>query len=180
MTMARERLALTDHALISAMAGVFAVLLVTAAFHLGLTAQGAARLPVVAVLAAAAVWDLRSRRIPDWLTLPGLAWALAASLFPATWRPGDAALGTVVCGGMMLLLACLSRGAIGGGDTKLAAVIGAALGAHTGLGVLVIAHLSAALVALPLVLRRRSPIADMPLGPFLALSAILAFLLSRS
>ncbi len=175
--MALSRFAAPDRLLVLWTAGLFAGLVLTAALRLGLTALGLARLPVVLFLAVAAVLDIRSRRIPNWLSLPGLAWAAAASLLPATWRPTEAVLGVVVCGGLMLLLALLSRGAIGGGDYKLAATIGAALGAAGGLGVLAVAHLSAALVVLPLALWRRTRTRAIPLGPFLALPAILALVL---
>ncbi len=157
---------------------IFGALTVAAAVRLGWASEGAIRLPIVAALAAAAVLDVKSRRIPDWLTLPALAWALGASLLPSNWRPWDALSGAIVAAGLLLGLALLSRGGVGGGDVKLSAAIGASLGVQGGLFVLAAAQLSAALIALPLFLTRQSGRRSaLPLGPFLALPAILALLI---
>ncbi len=140
----------------------------------------AIELPIVGVLLAAAGVDLYCRRIPDWITLPGLAWAIGISLAPGLWRPTDALLGGLVGGGLLLIIAALSRGAIGGGDIKLMAVIGAMVGPGLGLAVLMIAHVVAAVIMLSRLIvgvqRWRDPV---PFGPFLALAGI-AVLLARS
>jgi prepilin signal peptidase PulO-like enzyme (type II secretory pathway) len=139
-----------------------------------------ALLPIVGMLIGAAIFDLRSQRIPDWITLPGLGWAIGLSLLPSLWRPFDAMLGALVSGGLLLIIAAMSRGAVGGGDIKLMAVIGAILGPQLGLLVLFAAHLCAALVLLPRLCmgawRRREPV---PFGPFLVFAGIMVLALAR-
>lgn len=87
---------------------------------------------LLAALLLAAWTDLRRHKIPNALTYPALALCLAASYFDSRLDGLLFSLmGIVVCGGLMLL-AWLS-GALGGGDVKLAAVMGAALGWVDGL-----------------------------------------------
>ncbi len=100
---------------------------------------------VVLVCAVAAVTDLAWRRVPNWLTYPGLLVGLvgnsASGLVPEAWRDGldligwEASLqGLFVCGGIMLV--CFVLFEIGGGDVKLLAMIGACLGWERGLEIL--------------------------------------------
>lgn len=151
------------------------LLIVAAGFHFGLTARGLVALPTIMVLALAALLDLQHKTIPDWLTLPGLVWVLAANLsFLGPRHAGEALLGALACGSAMFLLAVVSRGAIGGGDVKLMAVVGAALGWRWGFVALLLAQLAAALPALVLLATgRRGRKSALPFGPFLSPSAIL-------
>ncbi|HWU36836.1 MAG TPA: A24 family peptidase, partial [Candidatus Acidoferrum sp.] len=125
-------------------------------------------------LALAAIVDIHRKIVPDWLTFPGLAWALAASAFLGRPRLTDAMLGVLFCGGTLLILAVISRGSIGGGDVKLMAMIGASLGWRWGFGVLVFAQIAAAVVAAYLFLAHRKGRKDtLPFGPFLGAAALL-------
>ena len=92
----------------------------------------AAHIVLLVTLLLATWTDVRSRRIPNALLYPALLLCLAAS-FRDAGQEGliDSLLGVFVCGGL-LLLAWLAGG-LGGGDVKLAAVIGAALGWADGL-----------------------------------------------
>jgi len=97
--------------------------------------MSAAHVILFAALLLAAWTDLRRRVIPNWVTYPALAGCLGLAAF----RSGsagfvDSVLGALVCGGV-LLLAWLA-GALGGGDVKLGALIGAALGWAEGLNAL--------------------------------------------
>jgi leader peptidase (prepilin peptidase)/N-methyltransferase len=161
-------------AVIGALLGL---LILAAAYQFGPTIRAVANLPTMTLLAIAAVLDFRRRRIPDWLTLPGISWVLAASAFLGWPRLVDALLGILVCGGALLILAVASRGSIGGGDVKLMAMIGGSLGWRWGLGVLVVAQVAAAFLAIPMLLSRRKSLKDLlPFGPFLVAFAILALL----
>jgi leader peptidase (prepilin peptidase)/N-methyltransferase len=121
--------------------------------------------PLLAALAVVVVLDLRSRIIPDLLTLPGLAYALlVAAALPTQPTLPEALLGALVGGGIALLLAIVSRGALGGGDIKLLAMLGAALGwgsAQPLLGqpvvvAFVLSQLAGGAIALALLLTRRA------------------------
>lgn len=103
----------------------------------------------VALAAAllAAVSDYRTGRIPNLLTLPLLVAAQLTHLILA----GPAALlhstvGVLVCGMPGYFL--FHRGAVGGGDVKLFAALGALLGAGTGLEVQLVAFMIVAGYAL--------------------------------
>ena len=80
-----------------------------------------------AVLAVAGLVDLRTREIPDVLPLALVGWAAAArwmSLPGPTWA--GAALGLGV--GLLVGLLPFALGVLGGGDVKLVAALGAAVG----------------------------------------------------
>jgi len=157
--------------------GLFAFLIGVTAHRLGPGIPGLVFLPPLALVAAAALVDARQRRVPDALTLPALAWVLLTSPFLGRSRVLEAIVGLALCGGLLLLLGLVSRGSLGGGDVKLAAVIGASLGWKWGLAALCLAQLAAAAVAAPLVLTRRRTRKDtLPMGPFIAIAALLAHL----
>lgn len=81
---------------------------------------------VLLVAAVAAVWDARWQQIPKWLTLPALATGLGFHLWTGGF--GGALLTAAVGLGCGLVL--LQLGAVGGGDVKWLAALGALLGWH--------------------------------------------------
>jgi len=82
-------------------------------------------LPIL--FAFACYGEVRNRRIPNWLTVSGMALGLGAALIEG-WLPGlwNAFLGLVIAGGVLLPF-CL-MGVVGGGDMKLMAATGAIVG----------------------------------------------------
>jgi prepilin peptidase CpaA len=85
-------------------------------------------LPLVLLLAWAAIEDWRTRRIRNWLTLSLMLSGFLQSFIPSNHiTPTESALGFAV--GLALPLMMFILGAIGGGDVKLLAGIGAWLGA---------------------------------------------------
>jgi len=105
------------------------VLALLAFQRLGFTPRWVALLPLLGALAAIAVVDLTTKMIPDALTLPCIVYALALAVV-VSGGPSlvQAGLGVLVGGGLLLLLAVVTRGGIGGGDIKLVAMLGSALG----------------------------------------------------
>jgi prepilin peptidase CpaA len=90
--------------------------------------------PLLLALVGAAAIDWRTRRIPNWLTFPLILSGLAQSLTAArTVSPTASALGLLLAGGLAFLMFAL--GAMGGGDVKLLAAIGAWVGPWAGLEV---------------------------------------------
>jgi prepilin peptidase CpaA len=83
--------------------------------------------PLIVLLVCAAVQDLRERRIRNWLTfalvLSGFAQSIGAV---ATVSPAQSGLGFLI--GLALPLTMFAIGALGGGDVKLLAGVGAWLG----------------------------------------------------
>jgi leader peptidase (prepilin peptidase) / N-methyltransferase len=160
-----------------AVGAAFGLVILAAAIQFGFTARALVNLPTMILLVAAAVEDFRRKKIPDCLTLPGLGWVLLTSALLGWPRMVEALLGVLLCGGVLLTLAVISRGSIGGGDVKLMAMIGASLGWRWGFGVLVCAQVAAAAVALCLFIAHRKGRKDtLAFGPFLAAFALLAII----
>jgi prepilin peptidase CpaA len=81
-------------------------------------------LPLLVLLLVAAGIDLRSRRIPNWLNLTLLTAGLIQSFTALhTISPGQATLGILAGFGLTFVL--FAMGALGGGDVKLLAAVGA-------------------------------------------------------
>ena len=80
---------------------------------------------VVAITAA--VWDIRQRRIPNWLTYPGIGLGVALRGLLFGWKGlGSAIEGCLLAGGIMFLFYAVR--AMGAGDVKLMAAIGSLVG----------------------------------------------------
>jgi len=106
---------------------------------------------LIVLLLVAAYTDIRWRRIPNRLTYSGIVLGLAVSSLAScvgmdreasesvlatrlgivSWS--DSWIGCFACGGIMLAGYVFFPGAIGGGDLKLLAMMGAFLGLHAGL-----------------------------------------------
>jgi prepilin peptidase CpaA len=113
---------------------------------------------VLLVAGAAAITDARSGRIPNVLTLPLLVGApLVHLLSSGRTEIFTSFEGIIACGIIPLILFC--RGAMGGGDLKLLAAIGAALGPAAGLEVQTVAYVTAALYSAVILIRRGALIA---------------------
>jgi prepilin peptidase CpaA len=83
--------------------------------------------PLIVLLVVAAVIDARHRRIPNWLSLGLLLAGLArAMIFGSSGAVEHALLGVLVGGAIPLVLFAIS--ALGGGDVKLLAAVGAWIG----------------------------------------------------
>ena len=133
--------------------------------------------PLLIALTLIVVLDLRAKVVPDVVTLPGIVYALALAAVlesPPFW---EAVLGAVTGGGVLLLVAVVSRGAVGGGDIKLMAMLGAALGWKGALVVLAFSHVVGAIVALGLLIARRAGKRDsLPIGALISLLGALMLL----
>ena len=106
---------------------------------------------VMALTTTALVSDLRTRRLPNWLTVSGLA----AAVILHTVMSGFAGLGFALFGfvtGFSLLLVLWLIGGAGGGDVKLMGAVGAWLGASLTLRVFLVSTALAALVTAALLL----------------------------
>src|SRR5262249_4226203 len=84
-------------------------------------------------LVAVTFTDVETRLIPDAITLPGIAVGLLFQLFPSPRGVLDGLAGCLLAGGIFYLIAWLSplvfgKEGMGGGDIKLAAMMGAFLG----------------------------------------------------
>ena len=105
----------------------------------------------VLVASLGGVSDLRSARIPNWLTYSGLAVALLVR-FAILGRRGfeSGMIGMLIAGVCFFVLFVM--GAMGGGDVKLMGCVGAWAGSHQVLSILLAAALAGGLLALVYVL----------------------------
>jgi leader peptidase (prepilin peptidase)/N-methyltransferase len=140
----------------------------------GISATALSGLILGFILICAAFTDLERGIIPDGLTLPGLLIGLLAAHF--TVGPGPALLGALGFAGLLLLLSLLSHGGLGGGDIKLAAVIGAFCGWPNTLASLALVSLIGGVYALYLLATGRAGRrTKVRYGPVLSLGAFLGF-----
>lgn len=127
-------------------------------------------LVVTGLLVTISLVDFQVRRIPNALVLALLLWALVQALWLGQPTPVAAGLGLLAGGGLLFLIALAGRGAMGAGDVKLAAALGAVLGYPLILGALFFGVLAAGAGALVLLATRRAGRKDyMAYGPYLAL-----------
>ncbi len=95
----------------------------------------------------AALWDIKSRRIPNWLTLPlFVAGLLQAAMFSG-WDGLKSSLFAVIVLALPYILLFLFAGG-GAGDAKLMAAVGAWLGLQSGVVALVWISVFAVILAL--------------------------------
>ena len=139
--------------------------------------QVVATLVVTGVLVTISLVDLEARRIPNGLCLMLALWALVQVLWLGRPTPGAAALGMLVGGGLFLLVALAEHGAMGAGDVKSAAALGAVLGYPLIIRALFWGIVAAGGAALVLLATRRVGRKEyMAYGPYLALGAWLTWM----
>jgi prepilin peptidase CpaA len=107
---------------------------------------------LAAVVLVAVVWDVRERRIPNALTVAGLALAIALRSLegPEALLVGLAGLVLAV----VIALPLVALGGLGGGDAKLLAAVGAFLGPMQLLIALAITALAGGVMAVVLAIHR--------------------------
>jgi leader peptidase (prepilin peptidase)/N-methyltransferase len=130
---------------------------------------------LIAISALLALTNLRTGIIPDRITLPALLVGLLtspAAQFPGLW---SALLGALVGGGIVFLIVLATRGGIGGGVLKMAAMIGAFLGWQLTILTLGLSFIASAAAAGSLRLLGRRP-DSIEFAPYLAVGATISLL----
>jgi leader peptidase (prepilin peptidase)/N-methyltransferase len=134
---------------------------------------GVAGFCVLVWLVVLSVHDIRERRLPNWLTMPGAAVILATAVIHGRGVP--AVLGAFALFAVYAAVHLVSPAAMGAGDVKLAIGIGGLTGTF-GSEVWVLATLGAPLLtagwAVVAVLRRSGK--TVPHGPSMCLAAVTA------
>ena len=140
----------------------------------GFTLPAVNALILISLAVVAAGIDLGHRVIPDRLTMPWMVVGLLMGAFFGGFQGIlSRALGLLACGGLVLLIAVLSRGGMGGGDVKFMALVGSFLGFLGGLTAFVVACIIGAIVGVILiVLGIKSRKDEIPFGPFISLGTI--------
>jgi len=127
--------------------------------------------------------DLEFQIIPDMITLPGMVLGLAVSFAPGGIGIVQSALGLVIGGGVLYLIAILGdwlfkKESMGGGDIKMAAMLGAFLGWEKVVFIFFASALIGLLISI-IVMFFSSKVRQsrmIPFGPFLAIAAFVAII----
>ena len=126
--------------------------------------------------------DLNELIVPDVISLPGIAAGLILSFFVPYISFINSALGVVIGGGIILIIGLVGsmifkKEAMGGGDVKLAAMIGAFLGWRYIIISMFLGFFLGALTGIILVLSKIKRREDMvPFGPFIVLGSLITLL----
>ena len=110
------------------------------------------RVILSALVIVAAIWDIRTRRIPNWLTLAGVILGVALNTFLFD-RPLVGLMFSLKGFGLALIIYMLLYllHAMGAGDVKLMAAVGAMVGWPDWLAILVLTSVAGAMAGLALV-----------------------------
>ncbi|HBY57790.1 MAG TPA: prepilin peptidase [Candidatus Atribacteria bacterium] len=129
--------------------------------------------------------DLKENIIPDVLSLPFLLLGFLMSFFLKNLSPINSLLGILAGGGVLLLVAILGsflfkKEAMGGGDIKLAAMVGAFLGWQLTLLSLFLSFFTGAIIGIVILIKNKGESDPIPFGPFIALGTIIALFFGNS
>ena len=148
----------------------------------GLSVQTLIYIILSSALIIIAFIDLNEQIVPDVISLPGIIIGFTLSFFVPYISFINSALGVVVGGGIILIIGLagsviFKKEAMGGGDVKLAAMIGAFLGWRYMVISLFLGFFLGALAGIFLILSKIKRKEDMvPFGPFIALGSIITLL----
>jgi len=134
--------------------------------------------PVVlfAVIVPATVFDLRYKIIPDELNLAGLVLGVPLML-ESKEALFSCVIGFLAGGALLFVIALVSRGGMGGGDIKLAAVLGLLLGWKQLLIALFLAFAAGSVAGMTMLMLKLARLKEpIPFGPYLALGSAFAIL----
>jgi leader peptidase (prepilin peptidase) / N-methyltransferase len=148
----------------------------------GLSIQSLAYIILSSALIIITFIDLQEQMIPDVISLPGIVVGLILSFIVPYMSFINSALGALVGGGIILIIAWVGsiifkKEAMGGGDVKLTAMIGAFLGWRYTIISLFLGFFLGALIGIILIMTKIKKREDViPFGPFIALGSIITLL----
>jgi leader peptidase (prepilin peptidase)/N-methyltransferase len=136
-----------------------------------------AGISVLAWLAVLSLYDIRERRLPNWLTIPGALLILAVAAAAGRGVPALAGAGALT--GLYLAVHLAAPAAMGAGDVKLAAGVGGLTGAF-GVDVWALAALAAPLftAVIACIAFARHAETTVPHGPSMCLATVAAAMLA--
>ena len=148
----------------------------------GLSIQSLIYIILSSALIIIAFIDLNEQIVPDVISLPGIVIGFILSFFVPYISFINSALGVVVGGGIILIIGMagsviFKKEAMGGGDVKLAAMIGAFLGWRYIIISLFLGFFIGALAGIFLIMSKIKSREDtVPFGPFIVLGSFITLL----
>lgn len=105
---------------------------------------------LAALVIAAGTFDLRTRRIPNWLCAAGLVCGFAYQIVLFQWSGArEAALGTGLS--LLIYVPLFALRAVGGGDVKLMAAVGSIAGPKSWIAIFLITAIVGGAIALVMI-----------------------------
>jgi len=118
--------------------------------------------------------DFDHQILPDKLTLGGLIVGFIFSFFRSDITVIYSLIGVLAAGGLLFLIAYLSKGGMGGGDIKMMAMVGSFTGPIIAVSSIFLGAVIALIAHLPgLVSGKTGMKTKLPFGPFLALASLI-------
>lgn len=111
------------------------------------------QLVLVATALAAALYDLRIRRIPNWINCSGVLLGLSLNAYFAGWSGAGTALGGLLAA-LCIYIPLYALKGMGAGDVKLMAAIGAIAGPGNWLHIFIVTALLGGVASVALVFWR--------------------------
>lgn len=113
---------------------------------------------LLTLVLAAALYDVRYRRIPNWLTAGGVLVGIAINTFLYQGWPGLRLSLVGLAAGFGVYFALFAVRAMGAGDVKLMAGVGAMVGVQDWFGIFLLTAMIGGLMALVLVIAKKRTI----------------------
>jgi prepilin peptidase CpaA len=133
---------------------------------------------LLVMLVALAAWnDFRTRRIPNWITVPGALAGFALQVWYSGLQGAASSIEGAALGIGLVLLLFIARG-MGGGDVKLFGAVGALAGPQTLVLIFVISGLLGGIAAAAFVIVTGKWHAKMPYAPVIAVGTLLSLVAS--
>ncbi|MEW9670847.1 A24 family peptidase [Ammoniphilus sp. 3BR4] len=152
------------------------ILLVFTYYKIGFSKELLVAIPLMMLLATITISDLLYKIIPNKVNLFFFVYFALLHLYYSPLSYIDYLMGILAGGGLLFLIAIVSRGGMGGGDIKLMAVVGMAIGWKLTLLSFFLASLIGGVIGVLLLVtkkvKRKEPI---PFGPFLAIGIMLSY-----
>ena len=134
-------------------------------------------LTIIILLAAAAIIDIRKKRIPDKLVLAGTVAGLAFVLIDPQREFLSSILGGATAGLVLLLIHYITKGGLGLGDVKLFGCSGIFLGLEGTVSAMLISAVLSGLFSMVLIcLNPDNKKSEIPFAPFI-LAGVLAVII---
>lgn len=147
-----------------------ALLFVAAHARFGLGVDFIAAAALLSALVAITGIDLDHQLVPDAITLPGILTGVIANVASPNGSWLDSLIGIALGGGIFFVIILVRPDAMGGGDMKLGAMLGAFMGWKVTLVALFVAVVVGGIAAVIVLAAGRKGRKDpIPFGPFLAL-----------
>jgi leader peptidase (prepilin peptidase)/N-methyltransferase len=124
--------------------------------------------------------DFDHQILPDKLTLGGLGVGFIFSFFRSDITVIYSLAGILAAGGLLFLIALLSKGGMGGGDIKMMAMVGSFTGPIVAVSSIFLGAVIALIAHLPGIVSGKTGMkTKLPFGPFLALASLILWFWSE-